>query len=49
MRRGVLAFRGGTDVAELYLMLVGSSLLPSFIKVSFCLKRTVEDAGPYRI
>ena len=31
------------------MMLVGGGLLPPFIKISFCLKRTVEDAGPYRI
>ena len=32
-----------------YILIVGATIgRPSFIKISFCLKRTVGDAGPYR-
>ena len=31
------------------ILVVGATIgRPSFIKISFCLKRTVGDAGPYR-
>ena len=45
-RRGAAPYRfgGGFDV-----VIVGATIgRPSFIKISFCLKRTVGDAGPYR-
>ena len=37
-------------VCAIFVILVvgATSGRPSFIKISFCLKRTVGDAGPYR-